>query len=1489
MKPLKNIAWTVLMGVGLFYIIPLALLQTPYFQQKVSRIATEYLEKKTGAKVEIQQVDLYFLNKLALRNVYLEDQCGDTLLTAKRIIADFDLIPLLQKEFYFTSLHLYTFDLRLSRETEKSPLNIQPFLDAFAGKAEKDDSSIRLSIGNLSLGNGEFSYRVKNKDASPGKFNPGDIHVSNITARIKLDELEGNTVFANVKRLSFNEKSGFQVKNLAFDLAARSGEAQIEQLRLELPHSELNLKKISLAYDSIKPDENRTGNIRFALQVTPSLVCPKDVSPFVPAFSYYRDKLEVKGMVSGTLGDVRLTGLTLKKKKELFLELNADIRHLNQPSFAGIYVNGNIKNMRLSAEGIRAMAHNFSPGQVRLPPPAERLGAVSLNGEISGYLNDLKAFVNLSTEAGGLRAEVRFGKEKTGFLKGKIKSASEINVKRLTNNPAFGTAGFEVDLDATFEDLSHFSGQVDASIHPFEYKSYPYEQIRLSGEFTPNSFKGALNVNTPDGQVAVKGLCLSKGEDSRFDFSAKVSNLKTDKLHLTDNYVNPNLSFSVEADLQGNNPDNLTGSIAFHDLLFSTDKGDFPMRNLSVNASETGNQRLITIHSDIINGKIAGHYAIKTLISVLKQSIASYLPSLIAPEETPLAGEDSHLDIELTINDTQALSSIFELPVTLSGKSRINGTYDSFRNRFRLDAYFPLLNYESSAIEESYLNINNGNDYIEVTLKGTSRQKKNNRLNVFANVKVSGDSIYSAIEWDDNKSRKYKGKLDFTSGLAFSEKKKLFAASFHFQPSELVFNDSVWTLSPADIEYRDNRLTVSNFKANHNRQSITIEGNVSRNIDDNVTVLLENVDLDYIFKSINIKSLTFGGIATGFVNARDVYNTRQLSTHLDITDFAFNDAVFGNLVLAGRWDDKKQGVEMKGNAVKDETARVLVDGFIYPVKEELSIFFDAQNANAAFLRKYLNPIAPGFSGLITGKLHLFGDLNKPTVEGDAWVENGSFGISYLNTTYTFNDWIRCTPDEISLRNATLYDKDGNKALVNASVRHNLFTDFQFSVQVSYEDFLIFNATPQTNPPFYGTVFGTGTASIRGTEALVSIDISMNNTENSLLTFNFMEEVDIADYNFINFINSQAGTRSKSGTEQSSGIPDTGTDIHLTLLVNANNDATLELIMDPLTGDKISATGTGTVQVQYGTKTPLRIIGNYRIERGNYNFSLQQAFYRNFEIEDGSTITLRGDLSTAELNIKAAYTVSANLGDLDQQFFQSASGSDVGKLSVRNNIPVNCVLLLSGPLEHPVIKFDLELPGSTAELERQVKSYIRTDDMLNRQIVYLLVLGRFYTAPEYTRSDLRINNDLSFLTSTLSNQISNMLGVLNNNFRIGTAFHQFYEGNTSNTEVELLLSSTLLDNRLIINGNFGYSNNPYSGENQTGNSIPLVGDFDIEYKLTKNGEIRLKGFNHYNYRNYYSLTPEMTQGFGIVFKRDFNNMKDLFGKRKRLRLIETPEK
>ena len=56
-----------------------------------------------------------------------------------------------------------------------------------------------------------------------------------------------------------------------------------------------------------------------------------------------------------------------------------------------------------------------------------------------------------------------------------------------------------------------------------------------------------------------------------------------------------------------------------------------------------------------------------------------------------------------------------------------------------------------------------------------------------------------------------------------------------------------------------------------------------------------------------------------------------------------------------------------------------------------------------------------------------------------------------------------------------------------------------------------------------------------------------------------------------------------------------------------------------------------------------------------------------------------------------------------------------------------------------------------------------------------------------------------------------------------------------------------------------------------NNNSFIGDFDIEYLLNRRGTIRLKAYNRYNDQNYYLKTALTTQGVGIMFKRDFDNM------------------
>ena len=203
---------------------------------------------------------------------------------------------------------------------------------------------------------------------------------------------------------------------------------------------------------------------------------------------------------------------------------------------------------------------------------------------------------------------------------------------------------------------------------------------------------------------------------------------------------------------------------------------------------------------------------------------------------------------------------------------------------------------------------------------------------------------------------------------------------------------------------------------------------------------------------------------------------------------------------------------------------------------------------------------------------------------------------------------------------------------------------------------------------------------------------------------------------------------------------------------------------------------------------------------------------------------------------------------------------------QTNIKVNCLMNLSGQLTSPTIKMDLEFPNERDEVQTIVRSYITTDEEMSMQILYLLSIGKFYASESAGGTQ---NSDVmsSVLSSTLSGQLSNALSniINNNNWNVGTNLSTGERGWTD-VEFEGMLSGQLLNNRLLINGNFGYRDNPLSNTN-------FVGDFEAEWLVNRSGTIRLRAYNETNDR-YYTRTNLTTQGIGIIFKKDFNKWNEL---------------
>ncbi|WP_333616793.1 translocation/assembly module TamB domain-containing protein, partial [Bacteroides pyogenes] len=502
-------------------------------------------------------------------------------------------------------------------------------------------------------------------------------------------------------------------------------------------------------------------------------------------------------------------------------------------------------------------------------------------------------------------------------------------------------------------------------------------------------------------------------------------------------------------------------------------------------------------------------------------------------------------------------------------------------------------------------------------------------------------------------------------------------------------------------------------------------------------------------------------------------------------------------------------------------------------------------------------------------VHFYGKFKGLNLDG-AVMTNASMKFDILNTRFAINDTIHLAPTGLTFKNMRIADVEGHQGTMNGYLRFQHFKDLSYRFEIQTNNMLVMNTKESPDMPFYGTIYGTGNAMLTGNAAQgLDVNVAMTTDRNTSFTYINGNVASAANSQFIKFVDKTPRRVVRDSVQiddyddlllkRQLSEKEQDTDIRLNILADVTPDATVRIVMDPIAGDYITGKGTGNIRTEFYNKGDVRMFGNYRISQGVYKFSLQEVIRKDFVIKDGSTINFNGALLDANMDIQASYTVnSASLNDLIP---------DASTVIQQPNVRVNCIMNLSGVLLQPTIKLGIELPNERDEIQSLVRNYISTEEQMNMQILYLLGVGKFYT------EDVRRENQnayvmTSVLSSTLSGQLNNALSRIfeTNNWNIGTNLSTGDKGWTD-VEFEGILSGQLLNNRLLINGNFGYRDNPLANTN-------FVGDFEAEWLITRSGDIRLKAYNETNDR-YYTKTNLTTQGVGIMYKKDFNKWSDLF--------------
>jgi hypothetical protein len=121
---------------------------------------------------------------------------------------------------------------------------------------------------------------------------------------------------------------------------------------------------------------------------------------------------------------------------------------------------------------------------------------------------------------------------------------------------------------------------------------------------------------------------------------------------------------------------------------------------------------------------------------------------------------------------------------------------------------------------------------------------------------------------------------------------------------------------------------------------------------------------------------------------------------------------------------------------------------------------------------------------------------------------------------------------------------------------------------------------------------------------------------------------------------------------------------------------------------------------------------------------------------------------------------------------------------------------------------------------------------------------------------------------LSNQLNGWLSKINKDFDIGINYQP--GSNLTEDEIEVALETQLFNDRLSIDGNFGVR-----GTSSQQNTSSVVGDINVEYKMTNDGRFRVRAFNRTNDISFLEDNAPYTQGVGVFYRKEFEKFRNLF--------------
>ncbi len=1215
---------------------------------------------------------------------------------------------------------------------------------------------------------------------------------------------------------------------------------------------DIELKELTTSYDKVN-------------RLLDSIVMPQGLKEF--------GQFTLSGVAKGQLNDFNIDNLFLQTASNTNIKANAYLVGL--PDAENLRFDLEIAALETRAEDWKGFLNNS------IPPVLDSLGDIQFVGKVEGDIKNFDLIGTINSSIGKLESDLKLAftpNYQSGNYIGDLRLINFELDKAFPQNKALGSATLHAKGQGSGFVVDSLLADAQVIIDSINYNNYTYRNVEIDGAFQQKNFDGKIRLTDKNAKLTFNGQANLQDSIPDFKFVLNLDTLNLKPLNFTSDALA--IQLKADIDFSGNSLNNVTGKSVISNFSIGNGVDVYTEDSIFFKATQpTLDSATLSLQADFLKADIKGDFDIAKLSRVTLNYINDFFPldnlldTITRANVAAAINDQQSFDFDIQITNPLPLTFLFVPQLTSLEDGTIKGNFNRKKQKLELEAIIDNLEFGNLSTEQLLFKVNGQEEKLNANLSLLQMETGGlfAPLAIFE-TNLGEDSLrfQLTVTGDTLENR-----LAF-KGVAYETPRW-----YEFKLTDRFFlNGETWQVAADNgVYFINNYLYINNLKIKDKQHQIAIQSEGSpdiKTITPPIQLAFNDFQINDITNFLAINQNRLKGLINGQFTLKEPLGNAHYVADLQIDDLALNGEKVGQFFVDSEQGAGSKIINVKAGLKGDNNNLSLVGQYTIDTKE-FDISGDIQQMEMRLLNPFTEGIINDSKGMASGRFTLEGTPEKPDLSGQINLQQASTIIDFLGSRITIPEHtIAFNNQQITLGSVLINDADNQQGTLTGNIYHDFFADMQLDLRFQTNSFQVMNTTATLNPLFFGQLFVAADVNINGPLTLPFIEVNARTLPNSVFNLQpLIESEQITTDDYIIFTNPEK--YAKEGEEAAVPQYELRNVLNVDLLMNLDvtPDALLKIIIDPLTGDQVEGRGSSNMTIALSPAGEMRILGDFVIDQGQYNFSYQNLVKKNFDIQSGSRVSFVGDPLKARFDITAAYNVKTTTYELiknETNFEGSAEAS-----AARRRTEVQTLLYLKGLFTKPEISFDIRLPEGigndvSSTVSRKLNDLRNDQDEMNKQVFSLLLFNSFIASENAGQSIAGAGQNvaLSSVSKLLSNQLNQLAGKYLKGFELSfdLASYQSNFEDTAGPAVELGvgLSQKLFNDRITIKADADFN----LANQSTSAGSNVAGDFVLEYQLTESGSYLLRVFR---LSDFDILTDQNTArtGVGINFRKSFGNV------------------